>query len=744
VKHTLSLCLVLSAGAVMAENRTAFLSPSDRAAIFDVAGTFTFSVPDNMIGTANVLVVGGGGGGGGISGGGGGGGQIVLTESVAMSPGENWSVTVAAGGAGGNGNAKGGNGGTAVLYRTESSVSISAVGGGGGGGGWGSTSGLSGANGGGGGGNGTTVLEGGEPTVPDGHRGGSTDGVGNLTRYGGGGGGAAQDGKTITEGSGGGTGVVYSISGQAVMYASGGGGGRNGSIGVGGSGDGSGNGWSSASLPGTPGCDGKGGGGGGGRPGDGAAKGWPGGTGTVIVRYSVDTSKIALSVKAEGNRGIIPFAASFVATVDNPSGSPASLRWDFGDGTPILETSAVSVSHVYSTSGSYDVSVMVSAAGLVTEKKYEDLVFAADRNIYADAHGSNPVAPYRTPETAATNLADAVAAVSMPGQIVRVASGDYPISLPIQIAYPMAVEGAGSTPADVVVRMTAVNQWYADEASRRRRIFVLDNPYARISNLTVSNGWDRMQGSPSAGGVVVTSNGGTVSNCVITRCVNSRCTVGAGGADLAGGLITHTIIENCETEPTQYSKQIGGGSALRLTGAARAENCLIRNCDTGSLSIGYHTVLLDSSGAKAVNLSIVSCNAKSFQYGDGTPVTTQSYGLYVNAGEAVNCVVADERNRTTDENRAWAGSASKFVNCATDTLEPINATCLAITTAAFRDFEAGKLVPRPGGLLSDTGADVSGWSAALCDLAGQKRILGSHIDIGCFEGSPLGLTILLR
>ena len=70
----IGLCIASFAGVALAENRVVDLGDGERVAIFDEAGVFTFTVPGNITGTAQILVVGGGGAGGGIQGGGGGGG----------------------------------------------------------------------------------------------------------------------------------------------------------------------------------------------------------------------------------------------------------------------------------------------------------------------------------------------------------------------------------------------------------------------------------------------------------------------------------------------------------------------------------------------------------------------------------------------------------------------------------------------------------------------------------------------
>ena len=729
----LSVFLVSSA---TAENRTLKLSDSERVAIFDEAGTFTFKAPANVTGTAQILVVGGGGAGGGISGGGGGGGQVVAAEGIELTPGADYEVTVAAGGNGGRDS--GGNG------ETSSFLSYTALGGGGGAGGWSMRAGSNGANGGAAGGNSSnTEFPGGQPTVEGGHAGARATTIWNI----GGGGGAAEDGHDFEASEYprcGGAGIVSDITGESLMYGAGGGasGGTSG-----GSHDEWGNGCPSNGTP-TPGRPGSGGGGGGGLQNNGSAVGGAGGTGTVIIRYAVDRSQLTVDFAVDSQTGILPFETVFTATVDQPTGSTATLTWDFGDGSAPLETDSLSVNHTYAVPGVFTVSLSVSAAGQTVKKTVANCVTVANRDIYVDAASENELSPYATPETAAKTVTDALAAVVTVGQRILVKPGTYRTERPIRISADVEVLGLGATPGEVVFEQPLPNKWYASEDDMTRNIFTLNHARARVSNVTMRKGWHRMvSANPSAGGVIICAAGGTVSNCVISACVNARCNHGAAGADLAGGLITHSIIEDCEIDNPnlQYTPQHGGAVAMRLTGNARAENCLVRNCNKGEKSDEFHTVLINGSGAKAVNLTVVSCGSNPFSYQNSGSEKTPSYGLNVVDGEAINCVVADVcETGEGGVSRAWGGKAAGFVNCATDTAEKINDSCVTISTAAFKDFAAGDYRPKTNGALMNAGALVEGFTEETLDLAGGKRLRGRSLDIGCYEGLPAGLAVVIR
>ena len=233
-----------------------------------------------------VLVVAGGGQGGSTHGGGGGGGGVIYNSAFPVTPGTAYTVTVGAGG-----------------YLAQSSPSqngsnsvfgsLTAIGGGAG------TSeagtGLSGGSGGGGGGKGGAVYNGGAGTIGQGFPGGR--GTDNSPYNGGGGGGAGGPGQPATTAGGtGGPGVQYSISGTPTYYAGGGGGNCYGPtsgtlIGFGGVGGG-GNGGiyqTGSTTLGTAGTASTGGGGGGNYLST-QQYGMAGGSGIVIIRFTLATA----------------------------------------------------------------------------------------------------------------------------------------------------------------------------------------------------------------------------------------------------------------------------------------------------------------------------------------------------------------------------------------------------------------------------------------------------------------------
>jgi len=271
--------------------------------------------------TADFLVIAGGGGGARPTGGAGGaggyrnsynnetsGGGGISENSLQLTPGTTYTITVGAGGDGrDSGSAQGGldgaNGNDSAIFGPDITAIVSSGGGAGAGNGG---SGNPGGSGGGGAG-GASLGRDGTGTVLQGFNGG----IGGSTS-GGGGGGASEDGTDASGSSGGpgGDGLSSSITGSAVTRGGGGGGsgqdsGPVGSGGAGGGGDGV-----NGPTSGDPGTANTGGGGGGGHDNSGGN----GGSGVVILRlptarYSGTTTG-SPTVGTDGTDTILTFTGS--------------------------------------------------------------------------------------------------------------------------------------------------------------------------------------------------------------------------------------------------------------------------------------------------------------------------------------------------------------------------------------------------------------------------------------------------
>ena len=257
-----------------------------------VVHTFTAGGAFSLNRTIDIdyLVVAGGGGGGSRHGGGGGAGGFRTGVLTDRAPGAH-AVLVGAGGAGEPANTQG-SGTVSEAGGDSAALDVTAAGGGRGGG----SPDPSGGNGGSGGGSSVADEPNGSGEQDQGSDGGSGAGTGGASASGpysgGGGGGAGAPGAAAvgTAAGSGGAGRASVIAGNvAVIRAGGGGGSTNeggGSAGSGGTGGGGAGAFGSgAGADGSPGTGG--GGGGAGFSGDQNRKGGDGGTGVVVLRYTL-------------------------------------------------------------------------------------------------------------------------------------------------------------------------------------------------------------------------------------------------------------------------------------------------------------------------------------------------------------------------------------------------------------------------------------------------------------------------
>lgn len=262
----------------------------------------------------NTLTIAGGGAGGNRHSGGGGAGGMLTTNSVTLSLGTQYTITVGAGGTGTAYDASAGNNGVNSTISGSGLSTITAFGGGGGGI-YHNSGHIDGQDGGSGGGGGSE-SSGGSGTSGQGNNGGNGGGQ-TAPDYGGAGGGGAGAVGGNGSGSGGGAGgagSASSITGSSVTYAGGGGGSsytNNSAGGAAGSGGGA---AGTGQEPGNHGTANTGGGGGGNTHNVVSSPSGNGGSGVVILSiptssYSGTTSG-SPSVATSGSNTILTFTGS--------------------------------------------------------------------------------------------------------------------------------------------------------------------------------------------------------------------------------------------------------------------------------------------------------------------------------------------------------------------------------------------------------------------------------------------------
>ena len=471
--------------------------------------------------------------------------------------------------------------------------------------------------------------------------------------------------------------------------------------------------------------------------------------GTYHVSVVATCSSSTYSLQLEDPIYISGFSCSFLApatpvlvgdvltfeATDVTIATPVTFVWNFGDGTTTT-TTETTITHAYATAGTYIVSVMASAGAYGSfVHTFPDVFDIRPRDLYVRASGGSNTSPYDTPAKATPQPQAAIDA-ALPGCIVHIAAGTYNLrNIETVVNKAITVVGEGASPEATVL------QGYGNN-SGTRNLRVTDEG-ALVYNLTCDGGF--CGGSPGGGNLLLQN--GTVSNCVLRSGRTRNGGADCGGARVQGGLLTHCVITN--------SFQGNRGNAIILSqSGGRVSNCLL----------GYNKLEWDNtrnafslvyvSGGSIDNCTIVG--GRILKNDPDWPAQmggASDKGVNIGANAyATNVVIADlhyishtatERSDILNETvSTWAGTAANFVNCATDDASPINETCRIGTTATlFNNYAAGDLVPKQGGALSNHGVAVA--DAPAVDLAGNPRISGSAIDIGCYENQIDPTTLII-
>lgn len=175
---------------------------------------------------------------------------------------------------------------------------------------------------------------------------------------------------------------------------------------------------------------------------------------------------------------------------------------------------------------------------------------AGAATVYVDLNSANPVPPFNSWETAATNIAQAVG-VASPGDQVLVAGGTYLVPAQIVVSSPITVRGFSGPSETIVARHPDVTN---------ARVFYVDSPGALIADLTISNGWVTTVNSSGAGVYLAR---GTVSNCVFRNNYLPTNAAGfGGGIDIwTGTVLRCAFYGNGSTNI--YAGTYGGAISVR-------------------------------------------------------------------------------------------------------------------------------------------------------------------------------------
>jgi hypothetical protein len=420
------------------------------------------------------------------------------------------------------------------------------------------------------------------------------------------------------------------------------------------------------------------------------------------------------------------------------AGHATASRWDFGDGT-VISNQLPNISHSWSTPGDYLAALWAYNDSYPNGLSATVIIHVLENPVhYVSQNNTNPVVPYLSWATAATNIQDAVDAAYILGTVI-VSNGVYANGgkavMSVYSGYMLTNRVA--VMKQITVRsvngpaMTTIQGYQVPSTingSSAVRCVYLTNNTALIGFTLTEGATVIFPGSgmdyakvQSGGGAFSESSSVLISNCVL---VGNSAYI-EGGGSYSGTLKMCLLIGN------SVQAGEGGGSggstldACILTGNSAAEagggacGGMLNNCIlTGNM------VVYDGGGACYSTLNNCTITGNSAAEAGGG-----AFGSTLNNCIAYYNTATDGANYLTD---SFTGYGS-YNSCCTTPL-PVSGTGNFTNPPVFVNASGSNLRLQSNSPCINTGNNA--YASGTTDLDGRPRIVGNTIDIGAYEFQP--------
>ena len=425
---------------------------------------------------------------------------------------------------------------------------------------------------------------------------------------------------------------------------------------------------------------------------------------------------------------------SFSSTVSGAP-DPAALSYDWTltsqDGLHVIKSAEANPTMGIANAGWYDIELFVTDKnGLsVTAFRPRAIHVAARESYLAVAGASTPTYPWKTAETASTNLFELLAE-ALDGTTIHLAQGEFKLADEVVIDRGITLKGAGM---DKTVMMQAEKMG--------KRLFRLNHPRSVVEGLTIKGVHTILGDIDGHGdGIWIAANGGTVRHCRVTECLAGGGYWHHGFISITSkdGYVSHCVIDHNESYLDQKAGIVPGEGAVYLS-AGRCENSLI-----------YSNRLNKAALVLAGNGLVRNCTIA-----DNSSVN-EGAGFYIKGSAPAeicfeNLLFAGNRGPAGDpsgERPEWSSDVAvekieqKITHCLFGDSKPIGLNART-GDPLFLDAAGGDYRVRRSSPAHDTGL-YGEWMDGATDLAGNPRVdYKTFVDIGCYEATYVRPSTIL-